>query len=121
MDKKQTPIDKINSFGKAIDILKNSMTFNSGKKDLGLDDTLSFIIYIILKSEFKNIYTTLNYCTMYINQELGKKHYGNLGRKNPILLEKTKNTILRKYNGSYQQTAEYKEKCKRTNVLKYRF
>ena len=78
IDRKITPIDKISSLGKAIDILKNSMTFNSGKTDLGLDDTLSFIIYIIIKSKFKNIYTTLNYCTMYINQELGKKHYGNL-------------------------------------------
>ena len=78
MDRKITPIDKINSFGKAIDILKNSMTFNSGKTDLGLDDTLSFIIYVIIKSKFKNIYTNLNYCTMYMNQELGKKHYGNL-------------------------------------------
>ena len=103
MDKKQTPIDKINSFGKAIDILKNSMTFNSGKKDLGLDDTLSFIIYIILKSEFKNIYTTLNYCTMYINQELGKKHYGNLLTQLQMVINIIKNL---KYNDLINVTQE---------------
>ena len=50
-----------------------------------------------------------------------KTNYGSLGRKNPIILEKTKNTILKKYNGNYQQTLEYKEKCKKTNILKYRF
>ena len=78
MSTKKTPIDKINNFGKAIDIIKNSITFNSSKTDLGLDDTLSFIIYIVLKSQFKNIYTNLNYCNIYINHELGKKVYGSL-------------------------------------------
>ena len=78
MSTKKTPIDKINNFGKAIDIIKNSITFNSSKTDLGLDDTLSFIIYIVLKSQFKNIYTNLNYCNIYMNQELGKKVYGSL-------------------------------------------
>ena len=75
---KKTPIDKLSNFGKAIDIIKNSITFNSSKTDLGLDDTLSFIIYIILKSQFKNIYTNLNYCKIYMNQELEKKVYGSL-------------------------------------------
>jgi hypothetical protein len=78
MDKRKTPLDKINSFTKAIDIIKNSIAFNSGKTDLGLDDTLSFIIYIILKAQCRNIYTTLNYCNTYISPELGKKYYGNV-------------------------------------------
>jgi hypothetical protein len=78
MNRQLTPIDKIKNFWKAIDILKNSMTFNSGKTDLGLDDTLPFIIYIVLKSKLKNICTTLDYCTTYINQEFAKKNYGNL-------------------------------------------
>ena len=75
---KKTPVDKLINFGKAIDIIKNSITFNSGNTDLGLDDTLSFIIYIVIKSEFKNIYTNLNYCKLYMNQELAKKVYGSL-------------------------------------------
>ena len=75
---KKTPVDKLINFGKAIDIIKNSITFNSSKTDLGLDDTLSFIIYIVIKSEFKNIYTNLNYCKLYMNQELAKKVYGSL-------------------------------------------
>ena len=78
MNRQLTPIDKIKNFWKAIDILKNSMTFNSGKTDLGLDDTLPFIIYIVLKSKLKNICTTLDYCTTYINQEFAKKNLGNL-------------------------------------------
>ena len=75
---KKTPVDKIKNFGKAIDILKNSMTFNSGKTDLGLDDTLPFIIYIVLKSKQKNIFTNINYCNLYINPELSKKQLGNM-------------------------------------------
>ena len=78
IDKKFTPIDKIKNFGKAIDILKNSMSFNSGKSDLGLDDTLPFIIYIVLKSKPKNINTNFNYCNLYINPELSKRQFGNI-------------------------------------------
>ena len=75
---KKTPVDKIKNFGKAIDILKNSMTFNSGKTDLGLDDTLPFIIYIVLKSKQKNLFTNISYCNLYINPELSKKQFGNM-------------------------------------------
>ena len=95
MENKLTPIDKINNFGKAINILKNSMTFNSGKTDLGLDDTLSFIIYIVIKSKFKNIFSTLNYCTFYINQELSKKQFGNYLTQLKMVINIIKNM---KYN-----------------------
>ena len=78
MDKKLTPVDKIKIFIKALDVLKNSMTFNSGKTDLGLDDTLSFIIYIVLKSKQKNMYRNYNYCNLFINPELGKKQFGSM-------------------------------------------
>ena len=103
IDKKKTPIDKINSLGKAIDILKNSMTFNSGKSDLGLDDTLYFIIYIIIKSKFKNIFTNLNYCTMYINQELSKQNYGNLLTQLKMVINIIQNM---KYNDLINVTEE---------------
>ena len=95
MENKLTPIDKINNFGKAINILKNSMTFNSGKTDLGLDDTLSFIIYIVIKSKFKNIFSTLDYCTFYINQELSKKQFGNYLTQLKMVINIIKNM---KYN-----------------------
>ena len=95
MDKKTTPVDKIKIFGKAIDILKNSMTFNSGKTDLGLDDTLPFIIYIILKSKQKNIYTNFNYCNLFINPELSKKQFGNMLTQLGMVMDIIKNM---KYN-----------------------
>ena len=95
MDKKLTPVDKIKIFGKAIDILKNSMTFNSGKTDLGLDDTLPFIIYIILKSKQKNIYTNFNYCNLFINPELSKKQFGNMLTQLGMVMDIIKNM---KYN-----------------------
>ena len=55
IDKKRTPLDKLKNFGNALDIIRNSITFNSGKADLGLDDTLSFIIYILLKSKLQHL------------------------------------------------------------------
>ena len=78
MDKKLTPLDKIKTFGKAFQILQNSMKFSSGKSDLGLDDVLPLVIYVILKSQPKKINTNYNFCKNYINPELDKKEYGLL-------------------------------------------
>ena len=103
MDTKFTPIDKIKNFGKAIDILKNSMTFNSGKTDLGLDDTLPFIIYIVLKSKPKNIYTNLNDCSLFINPDLSKRQFGNMLTQLQMVLDIIKNM---KYNELINVTEE---------------
>ena len=79
------------------------MTFNSGKTDLGLDDTLPFIIYIILKSKQKNIYTNFNYCNLFINPELSKKQFGNMLTQLGMVMDIIKNM---KYNELIDVTEE---------------
>ena len=78
MDQKHTPVDKIKMFGKAFGLLQNSMTFSCGKSELGIDDILPLLIYVILKSKPKMINTNYNFCKYYINPELEKKQYGIL-------------------------------------------
>ena len=78
MDNKLTPLDKIKNFGKAFSILQNSITFCSGKKDLGIDDTISTLIYVVLKSKPKNIVSNSKYCQLFLNPDLSKKQYGIL-------------------------------------------
>lgn len=78
MDTKYTPVDKITMFGKAFSILQNSMSFTTGQTDLGVDDILPLLIYVVLKSKPKMINTNYNYCKYYINPELDKKQYGML-------------------------------------------
>ena len=78
MDDKLTPADKVKSFGQAFSILQNSITFSSGKNDLGVDDTLSLLIYIILKSKPKNIVSNSEYCQLLLNPDLAKRQYGLL-------------------------------------------
>ena len=78
MDKKFTPADKIKIFGKAFVILQNSMNFSSGVDDLGIDDTLPLLIYVVLKAEPKNINTNFNFCKYFLDPELEKKMYGIL-------------------------------------------
>ena len=78
MDEKYTPVDKINMFGKAFQILQNSMTFSSGKSDLGVDDVLPLLIYVIIKAKPRMINTNYTFCKYYINPELDKKQYGFL-------------------------------------------
>ena len=78
MDEKLTPADKVKNFGKAFSILQNSISFCSGKNDLGIDDTISSLIYVILKSKPKNIFSNSKYCQLLLNPELAKKQYGIL-------------------------------------------
>ena len=103
MDIKLTPADKVKSFGQAFSILQNSITFTSGKNDLGVDDTIQLLIYIILKSKPKNIVSNSEYCQLLLNPELAKKQYGLLLSQ----MEMVKNIILdMKYSDLINVTEE---------------
>ena len=78
MDNKYTPADKIKSIAKAFSILQNSIAFCSGKNELGVDDTIKPLIYILLKAKPKNIFSNFNYCQLYLDPDLSKKQYGIL-------------------------------------------
>ena len=78
MDNKYTPTDKIKSIAKAFSILQNSITFCSGKNELGVDDTIKPLIYVVLKSKPKSIFSNYNYSQLYLDPDLSKKQYGIL-------------------------------------------
>ena len=78
MDNKYTPADKIKCIAKAFSILQNSITFCSGKNELGVDDTIKPMIYILIKSKPKNIFSNFNYSQLYLDPDLSKKQYGIL-------------------------------------------
>ena len=76
IDDQLTPSDKIKDFAKAIDIIQNCINFISGQKDLGVDDIIKPLIYIIIKSKPKNMLSNYQYCELYLNSELAKMQYG---------------------------------------------
>lgn len=78
MDNKCTPFEKIKCMGKAFNILQNSITFSTGKNELGVDDTIKPLIYLILKSKPQKIYSNFKYCQLYLDPDLSKKQYGIL-------------------------------------------
>ena len=78
INNKFTPADKIKSISKAFAILQNSITFCSGKKELGVDDTIKPLIYVLMKTKPKNIFTNYNYCQLFLNGDLAKKEFGIL-------------------------------------------
>ena len=78
IDEKYTPVDKLKCFGKAISILQNSITFCSGKDELGVDDTIPPLIYILIKSKPKKLISNYNFCSLFLNPELSKKELGIL-------------------------------------------
>ena len=91
MEFQLTPMDKINSFRKAMNFLSNSMEFNSGKKDFGVDDLLPLLIYITIKSKPEKLHTNYNYCMLYLNNDLKKKQYGSLLTQIGVIMEFIKN------------------------------
>ena len=78
LDNKLTPVDKVEKFRKAFEILQNSLTFSSGKKDLGIDDTVAILIYVMIKAKPKNIFSNSKYCQLFLDSELSKRIYGIL-------------------------------------------
>ena len=78
IDDKFTPVDKLKCLGKAFSILQNSITFCSGKDEVGVDDTIPPLLYILIKSKPKNLISNYNFCSLFLNSELSKKEYGIL-------------------------------------------
>ena len=76
MNDKLTPSDKIKCFMKAVNIIENSINFSSGKDNLGIDDSLQVLIYVVIKSCPTNIISNSQYCEMYLNSELSKSELG---------------------------------------------
>ena len=70
------------------------MTFSSGKNDLGIDDTISILIYVMIKAKPKNIFSNSKFCQLFLNPGLAKKLYGILMSQ----IEMIKNII---YNMKY--------------------
>ena len=77
MDNEKSPMDILNLFGKANSFLLNSMEFNTGKSDFGIDDLLPLQIFIMIKAEPKMLNTNYNFCMMYLNKDLMKKQFGS--------------------------------------------
>ena len=96
MDNKFSPFEKIKCIQKAFSILQNSISFCSGKKELGVDDTINPLIYVLLKTKPKNIYSNFNYCQLFLNKDLAKKDYGIVMTQISMIME-----IIKKmqYNG----------------------
>jgi hypothetical protein len=76
IDDNLSPAGKMESIDKAFEIINNSITFNTGKIDLGVDDQTKPLIYAIIKSKPKNINSNYKYCELYLNHELSMRKYG---------------------------------------------
>ena len=76
IDDNLSPSGKMESIDKAFEIINNSITFNTGKVNLGVDDETKPLIYAIIKSKPKNINSNYKYCELYLNHELSMRKYG---------------------------------------------
>ena len=87
IDDKLTPLDKIKSIAKAFEIVQNSINFSSGKDELGVDDVIKPLIYIVIKAKPRNICSNYQYCELYLNSDLAKKQYGVILSQIGLIIE----------------------------------
>ena len=76
IDDNLSPSGKMEIIDKAFEIINNSITFNTGKVNLGVDDETKPLIYAMIKSKPKNINSNYKYCELYLNHELSMRKYG---------------------------------------------
>ena len=76
IDECHSPLTKIIMFEKAKNIIENTISFNTGKNELGIDDSINMLLYVILKSSPKRFYSNFYYGYLYLNTDLAKKKYG---------------------------------------------
>ena len=76
IDECHSPLTKIIMFEKGKNIIENTISFNSGKSELGIDDSINMLLYVILKSSPKRFYSNFYYGYLYLNTDLAKKKYG---------------------------------------------
>ena len=103
IDKKITPVDKINCIGKAFSILQNSIKFSSGEKALGVDDTIKPLIYVMIKAKPENIFSNYNYCRIYLDKDLSKHSYGALLTQIGMIINIIKNMKYNELNNVTQE------------------
>ena len=103
MNNQITPMEKINTFGRAMNFLKNSLEFNSGKEGFGVDDLLPVLIYIVIKAKIHNISTNYNYCLLYLNSDLQKRQYGSILTQIGVIIDIIKNMKYTDLSGVTQE------------------
>ena len=103
IDDQLTPIDKIKCIQKGKNIIDNSISFCSGKTELGVDDAFQPWIYVLIKAKPKNIATNCQYCYLYLNNELMKGEMGSIFTVFFSVLTALKNL---KYNDLFGVTEE---------------
>lgn len=116
MDNEKTPSNKIKSFGKAYAILQNSITFCTGKDELGVDDSIQVLIYVMLKAKPKRILTNFNYARIYIDPELSKKQFGLLLTQMEMIVTIIENMKYSDLNDVKEQDFGVDEKEEDINV-----
>ena len=78
MDNCHSPVSKMREFGKAFQIIQNAITFSSGKTDFGVDDTLQWLVYVIIKARPRMLNSNYEYCDIFLNPEQKKNEFGVL-------------------------------------------
>lgn len=109
IESEKTPLEKLNSFQKAFNVLNKCIIFCSGKKEgAGLDDIAPILYYIIIKLKPKRYHSNFNYIKALIDPSKLKTNYGFILTQIEISLEYIVSIDNKAFN---MDEIDYKIKC----------
>ena len=115
LDDEKSPIGKCELIKKVIDIINSTIVFNSsGSSGIGIDDSLPFLQYAIIKAQPNRLNSNIRYMNLYISEELQSQNMGSIIAQLLLVVEKMKEFQYTDLIGVTEE--EYINNC--NNVIK---
>ena len=115
LDDEKSPIGKCELIKKVIDIINSTIVFNSsGSSGIGIDDSLPFLQYAIIKAQPNRLNSNIRYMNMYVSEELQSQNMGSIIAQLLLVVEKMKEFQYTDLIGVTEE--EYVNNC--NNVVK---
>ena len=91
LDDEKSPIGKCELIKKVIDVINSTIVFNSsGSSGIGIDDSLPFLQYAIIKAQPNRLNSNIRYMNMYVSEELQSQNMGSIIAQLLLVVEKMK-------------------------------
>ena len=115
LDDEKSPIGKCELIKKVIDVINSTIVFNSsGSSGIGIDDSLPFLQYAIIKAQPNRLNSNIRYMNMYVSEELQSQNMGSIIAQLLLVVEKMKEFQYTDLIGVTED--EYVNNC--NNVIK---
>ena len=113
MDKLSSPLEKLNEFGRGVQLINSLYLFTGFKSNTDADDFIPFVIYALILCQPKRLFWSLMLIKFFLN---ANELFGNIGYNVSQAEGAAKYILNLDYNKLHCSKSEYDDNCR-----KYRF